>query len=107
MDLDSMTKEDLIAHIKKLQEDLSNVIVFWGDKRAYRETFDEVARNEDSEYTEEEARNASILLNHQGAFELFIELVRNSFDRGGISYAISENISALMQEAAERHRESN
>ena len=87
-----------------MESDLANVIVFWGDKRAYKETFEEVAKNEFGEYTEEEAQNAQTLLRNEGAFDLFITLVRDSFDRGGISYAISEKISALMQEAAERQQ---
>lgn len=103
MDLESMGKEELIEYIKKMKQDLENVIVFWGDKRDYRETFREVARNEEGEYTQEESRNAEIILGSEAAFEDFIQLVRGSFERGGINYAISEKISALMQEAASRH----
>lgn len=103
MDPESMSKEELIQYIKKMEQDLANVIVFWGDKTAYRETFAEVARNEQGEYTAEEAQHARIITEHEEAFDDFIRLVRDSFDRGGINYAISEKISALMQEAASRH----
>ena len=103
MDLESMGKEELIEYINKMKQDLENVIVFWGDKRAYLETFQEVARNEDGEYTDEEAGNARVILDAEGAFDDFIQLVRDSFERGGINYAISEKISALMQETASRY----
>ncbi len=107
MDFENMGKEELIEYINKMKQDLENVIVFWGDKRAYRETFREVAENEQGEYTAEEVRDARIILDREDAFDVFIELVRDSFNRGGISYAISEKISALMQEAASRYRDGN
>ncbi len=39
---------------------------------------------------------------NDGAFDEFIELVRESFERGGINYVLSEKVSAIMQEVAER-----
>jgi hypothetical protein len=104
MDLDEMSREELVQHIKELNEYMENVIVFWGGKMEFRETFEQVARNNDKEYTEEEARNASIILDGDGAFDEFIALVRDSFERGGISYVLSEKISAIMEEVASRHR---
>ncbi len=104
MDLDGMSREELVQHIKELNEYMDNVIVFWGGKKEFRETFDQVAENQDKEYTEEEARNAAVILKSDGAFDEFVELVRDSFERGGISYVLSEKISAIMEEVASRHR---
>ena len=104
MDFDGMSREELIQHIKELNDYMDNVIVFWGGKREFRETFEQVARNNDGEYTEEEARNASTILEDGRAFDKFVELVRDSFERGGISYVLSEKISAIMEEVASKDR---
>jgi hypothetical protein len=106
MDLDEMSREELVQHINELREYMDNVIVFWGGKTEFRETFEQVARNDDKEYTEEEAGNASIILGSDGAFDEFVEMVRDSFERGGISYVLSEKISAIMDEVASRYRKS-
>lgn len=102
MDFDRMTREELIRHIKELEEYMDNVVVFWGGKKEFRKTFEDVARNETGEYTEQEAANAAIILGSQGAFDEFIQLVRDSFERGGINYAVSEKLSAVMEEVASR-----
>lgn len=104
MDLESMTREQLLHHIKELNEYMENVVVFWGGKREFRETFQQVARNSEGEYTDEEARNASILLEADGAFDSFVEMLRDSFERGGINYLLSEKISAIMDEVASKYR---
>ena len=103
MDYEHMDKEELIAHIKEMSDYMDNVIVFWGGKREFRETFSQVAENGGDEYTADEARNAAIILGSEGAFDEFVALVRDSFERGGISYVLSEKISALMEEVASRH----
>jgi hypothetical protein len=103
MDFDGMSREELVQHIQQMNDYMDNVIVFWGGKREFRETFEQVAGNHDGEYTEEEARNASLILDSEGAFDEFVELVRDSFERGGISYVLSEKISAIMEEVAARH----
>lgn len=102
MDIESMSREELIAHIKEMNAYMDNVVVFWGGKRELRETLAEVAANRDGEYTEQEARNAAVILKTQGAFEEFVELLRDSFERGGINYMLSEKISALMEEVVSR-----
>ena len=104
MDFDGMSREELVQHIQEMNDYMDNVIVFWGGKREFRETFEQVARNHEGEYTEEEARNASLILESEGAFDEFVELVRDSFERGGISYVLSEKISAIMEEVATRYR---
>lgn len=104
MDFDSMTREQLLEHIKELNQYIDNVVIFWGGKREFKETFRQVAQNSDGEYTEEEARNASILLEADGAFDRFIEMLRDSFERGGINYVLSEKISAIMDEVASKFR---
>jgi len=104
MDFDGMSREELVQHIQEMNNYMDNVIVFWGGKREFRETFEQVARNHDGEYTEEEARNATLILESDGAFDKFVELVRDSFERGGISYVLSEKISAIMEEVATRYR---
>lgn len=104
MDPEKMTREELIQRVKEMTEFFDNVVVFWGDKRGLLETFREVADNKDGEYTALEATNARIILDTPGAFDDFIELTRESFERGGISYVLSEKISALMEEVASRHR---
>jgi aromatic ring-opening dioxygenase catalytic subunit (LigB family) len=106
MNLDGMSREELVQHVRELNEYMENVIVFWGGKREFRETFQQVAENQDQEYTQEEARNASVILKNDGAFDEFVELVRDSFERGGISYVLSEKISAIMEEVASKHRQS-
>ena len=103
MDFDGMSREELVQHIQEMNDYMDNVIVFWGGKREFRETFEQVARNHEGEYTEEEARNASLILESDGAFDEFVELVRDSFERGGISYVLSEKISAIMEEVATRY----
>lgn len=103
MDFDGMSREELVQHIQEMNNYMDNVIVFWGGKREFRETFEQVARNHEGEYTEEEARNATLLLESEGAFDEFVELVRDSFERGGISYVLSEKISAIMEEVATRY----
>lgn len=103
MDFDRMTREELVRHIKELEEYMDNVVVFWGGKRELRNTFQDVARNESGEYTQQEAANAAVIFGSQEAFDEFIQLVRDSFERGGINYVVSEKLSALMEEVATRH----
>lgn len=105
MNFDSMSRQDLIKHISDMNDYMDNVIVFWGDKRELEATIRRVAENRDEEFTEEESANASTILNSKGAFEEFIQFLRDSFDRGGINYAISEKISAIMQEVADKYRQ--
>lgn len=97
-----MSREQLIAYIRQLEKERENVIVFWGDREELKETLRLVSENRDEEFTSEESRSAQMILETPGAFEQLIELLRDSFDRGGINYAISENMSALMQEIAAR-----
>lgn len=104
MDLDKMNREELIQHINELNHYIDNVIVLWGNKSELKETFRQVAENKEGEFTEEEARNAATIVETEGAFDNFIELVRDSFDRGGINYVISEKISAIMEEVSRRYR---
>lgn len=104
MDIAKMTREELIDHIREMNDYIDNVVVLWGGKREFRETFEAVARNESGEYTKEEADNARIIVETEGAFDEFIEMVRDSFERGGINYVLSEKISALMEEVASRHK---
>jgi len=106
MDLGAMSKDELIQHVKELNDYMENVIVFWGGKREFRQTLQEVADNENNEYTDDEAANAATILDSDESFNDFVELLKDSFDRGGINYAISEKISAIMAEAAARRRES-
>ncbi len=107
MDLEAMSREELINHIKEMNRQLANVIVLWGGIEEMRQTLRETAENKSGEYTAEEAKNAAIILEKDGAFEQFIQLIRDSFDRGGINYVLSEKISALMQEAASRYTTSS
>jgi hypothetical protein len=100
MNLNEMSREELIRYIQDMNEYMDNVIVFWGGKREFKETFREVAENKDSEYTKEEVKNAGVLVNSEEAFNEFVQMVRDSFERGGISYVLSEKISALMEEVA-------
>jgi hypothetical protein len=102
MNFEEMNREQLVEQLKELNQYMDNIIVFWGGKREFRETFQQVADNAEDEYTTEEARNAKVILESEGAFDEFIELVRDSFDRGGINYVLSEKVSAIMQEVAER-----
>lgn len=103
MDYEHMDRDQLLSHIQSLNNDLDDVVVMWGSKKELRETFARVAENPEKEFTEEEARNAAVILQADGAFEEFIRVLRDSFERGGISYALSEKISALMEEVASRH----
>jgi len=105
MDFSEMSREDLIKYINDVNEYMDNVIVFWGDKRELQTTFRKVAENVDNEYTKKEAENASTILNSPGAFEEFIDFLRDSFDRGGINYLISEKISAIMEEIARKYQQ--
>ncbi len=104
MDPEQMSKEELVNQIKEMKSYMDNVVVFWGGKKELWDTFHQVAENASGDYTEKEAENASVIINTPGAFDEFIELVRDSFDRGGISYVLSEKISALMEEAASRYK---
>ncbi len=104
MDYAEMSKEELVKQLTELNEYMDNVIVFWGDKKGFIETFRQVARNEGDEYTPQESEHARIILEKEGAFDEFVELVRDSFERGGINYVISEKISSIMQEVAERRQ---
>jgi len=106
MDLDSMSREDLISHIRSMNEYMENVIVFWGGKKELRETLRQVVENKDQEFTEEEIRDASAILGSEGAFDDLVEFLRDSFDRGGINFAIAEKMSAIMQTVAGKHRKS-
>ncbi len=105
MDFSEMSREDLIKYINEMNEYMDNVIVLWGDKRELQTTFRNVAENADNEFTEKEAENASTILNTPGAFEEFIEFLRDSFDHGGINYLISEKISAIMEEIANKYQQ--
>jgi hypothetical protein len=102
MNPENMSRDELLTELIRLQNDMENVVVLWGDRREFLRTFKMIAENEDGEYTGEEAANARVLLEDPSAFEGFIELVRDSFERGGINFSISEKISAIMQEVGER-----
>ncbi len=103
MDLENMSREELIARIREMNAYIDNVVVFWGGKRELRDTLAEVAANKDEEYTELETKNAAVILSTEGAFDEFVQLLRDSFERGGINYMLSEKISALMEEVSSRH----
>jgi hypothetical protein len=100
MDYESMSCEELIKEIKNINEYMDNIIVFWGDKKGFRLMFEDVASNKTGEYTQEEAQNAKFILDTEGAFDQFIELLRDSFERGGIYHAISEKMSYIMEQVA-------
>lgn len=100
MDYRDMTKEELEKELRAVNDYMDNVIVFWGDKRGFISMFEEVARNENEEYTPQEANNAHYILETEGAFERFIELLQDSFERGGIYHAISEKMSFIMEQVA-------
>jgi hypothetical protein len=101
MDLGKMSREELIQHIHEMNDYLDNVIVLWGDKKQLRETLGLVAENTDNEFSAEEAAHAAAILKKEGAFDELIEKLQESFDRGGINFAISEKMSAIMQTVAE------
>lgn len=103
MDLENATREELIQEIKEMLEYMDNVVVFWGGKKEFKATFAHVSENIDGEYTPQEARNARAILESEGAFETFLELVRESFDHGGINYMLSEKVSSIMEEVARRY----
>ncbi len=103
MDLENASREELIREIKEMLEYMDNVVVFWGGKKEFKETFAQVAENTDGEYTPQEARNAKIILESEGGFDTFLELVRDSFDHGGINYMLSEKVSSIMEEVARRY----
>ena len=100
MDYESMSREELIKEIESINEYMDNIIVFWGDKKGFRMMFEDVASNEKGEYTPEEAQNAKFILDTEGAFDQFIELLKDSFDRGGIYHAISEKMSYIMEQVS-------
>ena len=100
MDYESMTREELLNELRALNEYMSNVVVFWGDKRSLLSMFDEVTRNENGEFTEEEAQDAKFILETDGAFDRFVELLQDSFERGGIYHAISEKMSYIMEQVS-------
>jgi hypothetical protein len=104
MDLEALSREELVHRLRAMEAYFDNVIVFWGDRNQLRETLSHVSKNEDGAYTAEEALNAKAILDAEGAFDQLIEMLRDSFDRGGINWAISEKMSAIMAEVAERHR---
>jgi hypothetical protein len=104
MQLSEMSREELIAHIREMNEYLDNVIVLWGGKKQLRETLGLVAENAEGEFDAEETRHAATILKNEGAFEEFVEMLRESFERGGINFAISEKMSAIMQTVAEKHQ---
>lgn len=104
MDYENMSRQELVDRLKELGDYMDNVVVFWGGKNELRETLALVAENKEKEYTEEEATNAALILQTQGSFDQFIEMIRDSFERGGISYMLSEKMSSLMQEVADRQR---
>ena len=86
---------------------MDNVLVFWGGRREFLQTLEEVARNEKGGFTDTEQNNASIILQTEGAFEELIELIRDSFERGGINYVVSEKVSALMEDVTKRYPQHN
>jgi hypothetical protein len=104
MDVTTMSREDLISHIQELNEYMENVIVFWGGKRELLETLRHVAENKDGEFTKDETLDASAIVESGGAFEELVELLRDSFDRGGINFAISEKMSAIMETVGAKYR---
>ncbi|HMK37060.1 MAG TPA: hypothetical protein VK463_18445 [Desulfomonilaceae bacterium] len=101
MTFDEMSREQLIEQIRELTDYVENIFLWWG-KREFREMFEQIAGNEDGEYSAQEVQTAKTLLESEGAFDEFIDLVRDSFERGGINYVLTEKLSALMQEVAER-----
>ncbi|MFH0823019.1 MAG: hypothetical protein V2B18_09730 [Pseudomonadota bacterium] len=123
MDFETMSKEELIEHLNRMgdllkhvekldelvkrynemKEYMDNVVYFWGGKKEFRESLSEVARNESQEYTKDESESAGVILETDGAFDVFIDLLRDSFERGGINYVVSEKVSAVMQEVARRY----
>jgi predicted RNA-binding protein with EMAP domain len=103
MDLENASREELIQEIKEMLEYMDDVIVFWGGKKDFKNTFAQVAENAEGEYTSEEARSAKIIVENQDAFDTFLELVRESFDRGGINYMLSEKVSSIMEEVGRRY----
>jgi hypothetical protein len=106
MDFEKMSRDEIIDYVRELNEYIDNIVVFWG-RSEFHDTFQDVAKNAEGEYTEEESRNAAIILDTQGAFDEFLQLLKDSFEKGGISYLVSERISALMQDVADRHRSKN
>lgn len=104
MDYESMNREELLKELLSLHEYMSNVIVFWGDRKSLWSMFNDVARNEADEFTNEEAQNAKYIVETEGAFEEFVRLLQDSFDRGGIYHAISEKMSYIMDEVARNYQ---
>ncbi len=101
MNYEEMTKEELAKELRALNDYMENIVVFWGDKKGFRAMFEEVARNGNSDYTPQEAVNAKYILETEGAFERFIELLQDSFEKGGIYHAISEKMSYIMEQVAQ------
>ncbi len=62
MNFDEMSREQLVEQLKELNEYMDNIIVLWGGKKEFRDTFRQVAINEEGEYTADEARNAKEIL---------------------------------------------
>ena len=104
MDYQSMTRDELLKEISALNEYMANVIVFWGDKKGLRSMFEDVARNDNDEFTKDEAQDAKFILETDGAFEKFIELLQDSFERGGIYHAISEKMSYIMEQVSRSNK---
>jgi hypothetical protein len=101
MNYEEMTKEELAKELRALNDYMENIVVFWGDKKGFRAMFKEVACNDKSDYTPQEAVNAKYILETEGAFERFIELLQDSFEKGGIYHAISEKMSYIMEQVAQ------
>jgi len=101
MNYEEMTKEELAKELRALNDYMENIVVFWGDKKGFRAMFEEVACNDNSDYTPQEAVNAKYILETEGAFERFIELLQDSFEKGGIYHAISEKMSYIMEQVAQ------
>lgn len=102
MNYEAMEKDDLIARLRQMDAFLDNVVVFWGGKRELRQTLEEVAENKEGAYTDEEARNARTILETEGLFDQFIEMLKKSFELGGINFAVQENMTSIMQAVASR-----
>ena len=103
MEFESMSREELIQHLKEVKSYMDNVLVFWGGRREFRQTLEDVARDEEGEYTPLERKNAQTIVESDGAFDELIQLIRDSFEKGGINYVVSEKVSSLMEEVVERY----
>ena len=101
MNYEDMTKEELAKELRALNDYMENIVVFWGDKKGFRTMFEEGAPNDNTDYNPQEARNANYILETEGAFARFIELLQDSFEKGGIYHAISEKMSYIMEQVAQ------